>query len=130
MVEITNWSEYELVSAYITGMAELTWPDYYNGVILDQEDVKTWNVTSLMTGYWLVMGDFQFPLNVNYPSMPGYIDKTTTFTPWLVIFLNWTWFPVSTKTRLWNSIQIRCAFYIHQKEKYNLDKEEFESVKS
>jgi hypothetical protein len=38
--EKTNWIDYDLTSAYTTGMADLALPDYYNGSLIDPNELK------------------------------------------------------------------------------------------
>lgn len=39
--EDTHWFDYDLISAYTTGMAELPLPDYYNGHLVEPKDIET-----------------------------------------------------------------------------------------
>ena len=47
-----------MVSAYTTGMAEFSLPDYYNANLIKPEDLLTWNNDMLLRGYLIVNGDF------------------------------------------------------------------------
>jgi hypothetical protein len=38
--EETQWFDYDLTSAYITGMVNLTLPDYYNGSLINPDDLN------------------------------------------------------------------------------------------
>jgi hypothetical protein len=62
-------------------MAWLTLPDYFSGKIIKEEVFEKWSDEQLMKGYLIAFVDFTFPRNVKYPSIPVYIDKTTTVYP-------------------------------------------------
>jgi len=79
--EKTHWFDYDLTSAYTTGMTDLHLPDYYNAYLVKNEEIKNWSDERLMTGYLFVNCKFKFPTEVKYPSIPCYIDKTTTVYP-------------------------------------------------
>jgi len=76
-----EWFDYDLVGAYTTGMTHLSLPAYGSGTRLDSEFVKSMTPDQLMTGYLILKGTFKFPSNTKYPSIPCYMDKTTTVYP-------------------------------------------------
>ena len=65
-----KYIDYDLQSAYITGISELPRPYYYNSYLVKTEDLINWSDNQLMTGYLIVNCDFKFPSNVKYPSIP------------------------------------------------------------
>ena len=77
----TKWFDYDLTSAYTTAMAALTLPDYFAGDIIDHNKVIKWSDAQLMSGYTIIYTLFTFPKSVKYPSIPCYIDKTSTVYP-------------------------------------------------
>lgn len=80
--ETTTWIDYDLVSAYTTGMAELSLPDYKRaGTIPNAQEVLHWEDDQLLKGYLIINATFVFPESVKYPSIPCYLDKTTTVYP-------------------------------------------------
>jgi len=123
----TVWYDYDLTSAYTTGMADLALPDYYNGSLIDPSELKNWTAENFLNGYLIVNGDFSFPEHVKYPSIPCYVDKTTTVYP-----LNGSCY--LTGPEYWLAIRqgceinIKSAFYIHPKIKKVFKKEEVELI--
>lgn len=87
--ENTRFYDYDLTSAYTTGMADLPLPDYHKGRLLKHKDLEDlrkrkgkWaSATSFLTGYLIVNTKFTFPENTKFPSIPCYIDKTSTVYP-------------------------------------------------
>jgi len=79
----TYWYDYDLVNAYTTAMADLSLPDYSNGSLIDPEDINSWNTEDFFKGYLIVNCSFKFndDDDVKYPSIPCYIDETTTIYP-------------------------------------------------
>ena len=77
----TLWYDYDLTSAYTTGMAPLSLPDYYRGGLIDPKSLDKWSNYDFLNGYLVVNTYFQFPKEVKYPSIPCYIAKTTTVYP-------------------------------------------------
>ena len=78
-----EWFDYDLTSAYTTAMSCLSLPAYNGGRLIDPEDVKGWNDDELLKGYLILNGTFKFPDCTKYPSIPCYMDKTTTVYPLL-----------------------------------------------
>lgn len=79
--ENTNWFDYDLASAYSTAMTYLTLPDYKQARLLDTEKIKQVTPEQLLQGYWIFNTTFKFPKDTKYPSIPCYVDKTTTVYP-------------------------------------------------
>jgi hypothetical protein len=126
--EDINWIDYDLVSAYTTGMSDLSLPDYYKGELVNIEDLRKWDTNRFLTGYLIMNGEFQFPSNVKYPSIPCYVDKTTTVYPLAgTCFLTGPEYLLALHQGC--NILIKSAFYIPPKEKYNIDKVKHEVIK-
>jgi len=114
--EKTHWFDYDLTSAYTTGMTELSLPDYYNASLQNPDEVLKWSNDSLMTGYLIVNCDFTFPHDTKFPSIPCYIDKTTTVYPLTgSTFLTGPEFLLAKAQGA--TFDIKSAFYIHPKSK-------------
>ena len=79
--ESTKWYDYDLISAYTTGMSDLSLPDYHQGTLINPKELTTWNTNQFLNGYLIVNCNFKFPCDLKYPSIPCYIDKTTTVYP-------------------------------------------------
>lgn len=63
-------------------MSHLSLPDYSGGgLLLDHDSVESLSTEELLRGYLIVNGTFTFPNCVKYPSIPCYIDSTTTLYP-------------------------------------------------
>jgi hypothetical protein len=62
-------------------MADIDLPDYHNYSFVKKEDLLQCNTKQILSGFLIVNVDFVFPDNVKYPSIPCYIDKTTTVYP-------------------------------------------------
>jgi hypothetical protein len=76
-----EWYDYDLVSAYTTSMATLSLPCYPAGALIEPSSIEKWTSKDFLTGYLIVNGTFKFPTTVKYPSIPCYIDETTTIYP-------------------------------------------------
>jgi hypothetical protein len=79
--ENTTWYDYDLTSAYTTGMINLSLPDYKTGKLLTPDELKDWNNDNFLSGYLIINTNFVFPEHVKYPSIPCYVDKGTTVYP-------------------------------------------------
>lgn len=78
------WYDYDLTSAYTTVMFALGHPLYkaYRVLTVDDLDKRyREDPVSLIYSYIIVKGTFKFPDSVKYPSIPMYIDETTTVYP-------------------------------------------------
>lgn len=62
-------------------MADLALPNYYDANLITKEVIDKWDPEDFLRGYLIVNTDFEFPKNVKYPSIPCYIDKTSTVYP-------------------------------------------------
>jgi hypothetical protein len=114
--EKTHWWDYDLTSAYTTGMADLALPDYFNGGLINPDVLKDWSPEQFLTGYLIVNGTFEFPKEVKYPSIPCYIDKNSTVYPRKgVCFLTGPEFWLAKRQGC--DVRIKSAFYIHPKER-------------
>jgi hypothetical protein len=77
----TLWFDYDLSNAYTSAMSHLSLPDYNQAILLNPETVKSLSNDKLLKGYLIVRGSFKFPDNTKYPSIPCFVDKTTTVYP-------------------------------------------------
>jgi hypothetical protein len=76
-----DWFDYDLVSAYTTAMADLALPAYALGHLIQPDKVHELGSEEFLRSYIIINGTFQFPTNTKYPSIPCYIDETTTVYP-------------------------------------------------
>jgi hypothetical protein len=77
----TLWFDYDLASAYTTALADLSLPDYNKGKMLTTNQVLALSDEDLLNGYLIFNSKFKFPENTKYPSIPCYIDNSTTVYP-------------------------------------------------
>lgn len=75
------WYDYDLVSAYTTGMAALGTPDYTKGIKLNAEDLIELKFDDIFNSYTILSVKFTFKNKVKYPSIPVNIDENTTVYP-------------------------------------------------
>lgn len=73
--------DYDLISAYTTVMAAAGHPNYKRGKIIDVKKLSSLKDRELLYSYIIIYTDFEFKNNVKYPSIPCYIDETTTVYP-------------------------------------------------
>lgn len=73
------WFDYDLVSAYTTGMAALGTPDYLKGHKIS--NVDSLNFYDLFNSYTVLNVDFEFKSDTKYPCIPVSIDENTTVYP-------------------------------------------------
>lgn len=124
----TQWFDYDLVSAYTTGMAELTLPDYYAGSLINPKDLEKWEDSNFLDGYLIVNCDFEFHPDVKYPSIPCFVDNTTTVYPIKgSAYLTGPEYLLAKKQGC--DFNFKSAFYIHSKEKFNIGKNKSEVIK-
>jgi hypothetical protein len=82
-----------------------------------------------MNGYLIVNCDFEFPSHTKYPSIPCYVDKTTTVYPLkgFSAFLTGPELLLAKKQDC--TFNIKSAFYIPPKERLNPIKNEMDVLK-
>jgi hypothetical protein len=73
------WFDYDLVSAYTTGMAALGSPDYTKGEKIF--DMKKLSFEEIFNSYTVLNINFEYPEHTKYPSIPVNIDENTTVYP-------------------------------------------------
>jgi hypothetical protein len=73
------WFDYDLVSAYTTGMAALGTPDYLKGHKVS--NIDSLNFYDLFNSYTVLNVDFEFKSDTKYPCLPVSIDENTTVYP-------------------------------------------------
>lgn len=79
--ETKQWFDYDLISAYTTGMCMLDHPDYSKGVNVNLEDFCKWSFDDILYSYTIIKGTFKFPKNTKYPSIPVKTDENSTIYP-------------------------------------------------
>lgn len=77
----TVWYDYDLISAYTTVLAGAGHPDYKHAITLDASDLKELSNEEILNSYMVINCTFKFPDTVKYPSIPCYVDETTTVYP-------------------------------------------------
>jgi hypothetical protein len=76
-----TWFDYDLISAYTTVMAGAGNPDYAKGKILTVKALEKMNSLEKLFSYIIIKARFKFNNNIKYPSIPCYVDETTTVYP-------------------------------------------------
>lgn len=111
-----KWYDYDLSAAYTTAMTDLSLPSYQHGKLISIDKVLDFSNEDLLKGYLMFNASFKFPEGTKYPSIPCYIDETTTVYP-----LNGTALVSGPEFLLARSqkcvFEIKSAFYIPPKEK-------------
>ena len=77
----TKWFDYDLASAYTTGMSILSHPDYSNAIRLTGSTLSNYTSLELIFSYTVLQVDFKFKEEVKYPSIPVKVDEVTTVYP-------------------------------------------------
>jgi hypothetical protein len=62
-------------------MADLSLPDYNQGGLISSQKLLSLSNDELMNGYLVFNTKFKFPESIKYPSIPVYIDNSTTIYP-------------------------------------------------
>ena len=62
-------------------MADLSLPDYNQGKLINVKKVLNMSDDDLMKGYLVCNANFKFPEDTKYPSIPCFVDDTTTVYP-------------------------------------------------
>nr|CAA73185.1 DNA polymerase [Cryphonectria parasitica] len=75
------WIDYDLTSAYTSAMALLGNPDYNNARNLTEEELFKMTDEDLIMSYTIFSTKFKFPSNTKYPSIPCYLNESTTIYP-------------------------------------------------
>lgn len=76
-----KWYDYDLISAYTTGMSIMYDPNYWKAKPLSRTVLKGLKDDTLLMSYVIIKGNFEFPESVKFPSIPCYMDETTTIYP-------------------------------------------------
>lgn len=77
----TLWYDYDLISAYTTVLAGAGHPEYAHAITLKASDFKRLSDEKILNSYMVINCTFGFPDTVKYPSIPCYVDETTTVYP-------------------------------------------------
>ena len=76
-----KWYDYDLTSAYTTVLSNAGHPDYSRGYSMSSEDLECMSPYEVINSYTIIKCSFKFPNNTKYPSIPVYVDETTTVYP-------------------------------------------------
>ena len=76
-----NWYDYDLTSAYTTIMSMAGHPDYDSLHRMTGAELGKLSNEEIIYSYLIIQADFEFPPETKYPSIPCYIDDTTTVYP-------------------------------------------------
>lgn len=76
-----KWVDYDLTSAYTSGMSLMGDPDYKNARIISKEELAKIDTIDIIRSYTCIQGKFKFPKDTKYPSIPCFVDETTTVYP-------------------------------------------------
>lgn len=76
-----KWFDYDLVGAYTTIMSLMGNPDYSKAKFIAPKAIEDFSYEELIFSYIIIKGDFEFPKNTKFPSIPCFIDETTTIYP-------------------------------------------------
>ena len=79
--KLTNWFDYDLISAYTTVMSMAGHPDYKYCRRLSELELAKLTPDEILYSYLIIKGEFEFPKNVKYPSIPCYVDENCTVYP-------------------------------------------------
>ena len=77
----THWFDYDLTSAYTTVLYNIGHPLYEKGRILTEQELCGLSPYELLFSYTIVKCSFEFPSTVKYPSIPVYVNETSTVYP-------------------------------------------------
>ena len=76
-----HWFDYDLASAYTTTMAFAGNPDYNNARKLTISELIKMSDEELIFSYTIIECEFAFKDNTKFPSIPCFIDKSSTAYP-------------------------------------------------
>jgi len=77
----THWFDYDLASAYTSIMAFAGNPDYNNARKLNISELIKMSNEELIFSYTIIECEFEFKDNTKFPSIPCFIDKSSTAYP-------------------------------------------------
>lgn len=77
----TDWFDYDLTSAYTTAMASLGDPEYSKAKRLSKSELLKLDDKDIINSYTVIKAEFEFPAKTKYPSIPVFLDDTTTVYP-------------------------------------------------
>lgn len=76
-----TWVDYDLTSAYPTGMAILAHPDYWSARNLTKDELLQISDFDLVHNYLVMKVLFEFPMDTKFPSIPVNVDENLTCYP-------------------------------------------------
>jgi hypothetical protein len=77
----TLWYDYDLISAYTTALSLIGDPDYKNCKTITLEKLTSFSDEEIIKSFTIIQTSFKFPPSVKYPSIPCYIDESSTVYP-------------------------------------------------
>jgi len=77
----TIWKDYDLTAAYTTAMCMMGNPNYNLLRNLTPVEVKDMSFKELIYSYTAINVKFSYPEGTKYPSIPVYVDQTSTVYP-------------------------------------------------
>jgi hypothetical protein len=126
--KVKRWFDFDLTSAYTTAMASVSLPDYFSGRIIDINDFRKWDDEQILSGYLIAYVNFIFPIHVKYPSIPCYIDKTTTVYPLTgTAYLTGPEFLLAKNQGC--TFKINLVFHIGDKKGWDINEKNFDVIK-
>lgn len=77
--ETTHWYDYDLTSAYTSVMAFIGNPDYEKASVWTVEELEKADTRTLLYSFTIIqVSEFEFPNGTKFPSIPEYVDDSTT----------------------------------------------------
>jgi len=77
--ETTLWYDYDLISAYTTGMTLMGHPDYERSKMLDRKTLEKLPDVECVENYLVMAVKFKFPKKIKYPSIPCYANGLSIY---------------------------------------------------
>jgi hypothetical protein len=77
----TIWYDFDLTNAYTTVMAMAGHPDYKQYRRINEFDLNQMSNEEILYSYLIIQADFEFPAGVKYPSIPCFVDESSTIFP-------------------------------------------------
>lgn len=78
---VTKWFDYDLTSAYTSILYKAGHPNYAAATVLTEDSLKQLTKEEILNSYTIIKCFFKFPNWVKFPSIPVYVDETTTVYP-------------------------------------------------
>ena len=69
------------MKVYTTVLSTAGHPDYKMGTRINSEALKFIPTENLLNSYTIIRCSFEFPESIKFPSIPVYVDETSTVYP-------------------------------------------------